>query len=1228
MKPVKFEIIGEDKTKPATDSAAQNLDALNVKIEEQKALITKLQGEINKMQSTTGKGAGMHTEADVAQINKLQAEIASLQAQIIELEKLKHTTSTTPIVPPKMEEEVFRAQKSAYGLGMSVQQVARELPALAMGPQMFILAISNNLPILADNIKRVRLENEALAATGQPTVSVFKQLIKAVFSWQTALVVGITVLLLFGKQIGEFVTNLFRSEEAIRSNIKAIDDLTSARAKGAKDAQGELTRLRLLYGGLMNENTARADKLRIIKELQNKYPSYFGNLTNEQILAGNAAGAYRKLSQAIIESAMARAYEDKIVENTRKDLDLAGKQAKAIADLNNTKRYETSAYAAQGGVAGGKVETAEYEKQAKIVKQIAQERKDLAASSEQLAAKIKKPALLLGADEKETTEREKDIQSLADRIADAEVKAQQRIDELKLQAMQEGYNKQKAEAKKQYSQELDRIAQEERERLQALEKGRKAGLRVTPEQVKAVSVDTYNQRYLAQQVYTAAMAKLFDTEQRALTEKYSDYTGKRINIERQFNEDIQKLIILRNEAQKNGNDKAVADLTAAINRARVEMAKSLMQLSFEQFQQSPEYVRAFEDLKDTSNETLTYLMGEMEKYKVQAASSMDPQALREYTTTLRELSDEVRSRDPFEALIKSRKKLADAEREMAQAQAAIDLVRAGGKVVTGMRTDSSGKIVASYLTEEQAIKRLIAIKDKLQGINNEILEAEKDIIAMMTDLFNEVGNVGKALGGTAGDVLGLLGNIGTFTLGTIESIKAMSITGANALTTMEKASVILTILSAGIQIMQQLDSILPTAENEYLKYDAKIEEINRLRDAVSEYELAVLKATQAERSWFGSDSLRSLADYKEQQLKIQENYFRKLYEQQAIYQNQSGGGWITNPWNSLLEGYDKIYGTSIFGRDYEEGTTAAMANLRIETRKRSKGLFGSGIGGKSQKTEDLRTWIKNQPDLSQYGELFDSAGFINEELAKVILDKYGDKLVGQTKETLEELVELKEQYDEFIAQLREYVNELYEPLVGNMVDSLWDWLDSGKDALKSFKEYAGETFRDIVSDMMRTIVLKNVFGTFESDIADIYEKYSTGGDMAAMAAAVAARMQDLVDTYETQLPGLQTLLKSITESLSLSGIDITNATNAAQTAQSGGVRNITEETGSRIDGNLIAQTNRLISVDENITGLREQANRALDVLLQIASSVRRSADNSDEIKRTLAVIQRDGISLK
>ena len=83
-----------------------------------------------------------------------------------------------------------------------------------------------------------------------------------------------------------------------------------------------------------------------------------------------------------------------------------------------------------------------------------------------------------------------------------------------------------------------------------------------------------------------------------------------------------------------------------------------------------------------------------------------------------------------------------------------------------------------------------------------------------------------------------------------------------------------------------------------------------------------------------------------------------------------------------------------------------------------------------------------------------------------------------------------------------------------------------------------------------------------------------------------------------------------------------------QTAQTSGIRNVSEETGARIDGALIAQTNRLISVDDGITALREQADRALDVFLQIASSVRRSADNSDDIKRLLNLIQRDGIPIK
>ena len=199
-----------------------------------------------------------------------------------------------------------------------------------------------------------------------------------------------------------------------------------------------------------------------------------------------------------------------------------------------------------------------------------------------------------------------------------------------------------------------------------------------------------------------------------------------------------------------------------------------------------------------------------------------------------------------------------------------------------------------------------------------------------------------------------------------------------------------------------------------------------------------------------------------------------MLEEQAIYENKGSGGWLTNSLKSAVGWVSKItFGFDLLNKKYKEGTTAAVNNLRIETRKKSSGFLGSGIGGKSQKTEDLQTWINKNKDLFKGfdTQLFGSDGMLNQELAGVILEKYGDKLVGQTKETLEELKGLRDQYDEYLNQLHEYVSSLYEPLIDNMVDSIWDWFDEGKDALDRFKDYAKQTFRDIVSDMIKTILL-------------------------------------------------------------------------------------------------------------------------------------------------------------
>ncbi|MFT0565457.1 hypothetical protein ACMSEC_03940 [Bacteroides faecis] len=99
------------------------------------------------------------------------------------------------------------------GLGMSVQQVARELPSLAVGWNTFFLAISNNLPILADEIKKANAEFKAMRESGIKGIPVWKQLTGAIFNWQTALVIGITLLSVYGKDLVNWISGLGRAKK-------------------------------------------------------------------------------------------------------------------------------------------------------------------------------------------------------------------------------------------------------------------------------------------------------------------------------------------------------------------------------------------------------------------------------------------------------------------------------------------------------------------------------------------------------------------------------------------------------------------------------------------------------------------------------------------------------------------------------------------------------------------------------------------------------------------------------------------------------------------------------------------------------------------------------------------------------------------------------------------------------------------------------------------------------
>lgn len=192
------------------------------------------------------------------------------------------------------------------GLQMQVQQIARELPNAALGLNMFIIAISNNLPMLIDGIKRTSDEVQRLRMEGQKTVSVWKQLMGAVFSWQTAVVVGITILTAYRNEISDWVASLFRGKKALDEIISVQDKLRIAQKGAIRDTIEERIKLELLYKAATDNKKAMEERIVAANELKSTFPKLFDNYTKEQIMTGNAKDAYRLLTAQIIATAKAK----------------------------------------------------------------------------------------------------------------------------------------------------------------------------------------------------------------------------------------------------------------------------------------------------------------------------------------------------------------------------------------------------------------------------------------------------------------------------------------------------------------------------------------------------------------------------------------------------------------------------------------------------------------------------------------------------------------------------------------------------------------------------------------------------------------------------------------------------------------------------------------------------------------------------------------------------------
>lgn len=160
---------------------------------------------------------------------KLEAETNAIYQQMI---KLQEATGNYRL-------SVGHYQKTWDGLGISISQVVRELPAAAVSLNTFFLGISNNIPMVVDEINRLRKQNELLAAEGKEQISVTKSVVKSLFSWNTALAVLLTVFSMYGKEIITWIDKTLAGRDAAKSFEDALEDLNDELGKGSTGSYGQ-----------------------------------------------------------------------------------------------------------------------------------------------------------------------------------------------------------------------------------------------------------------------------------------------------------------------------------------------------------------------------------------------------------------------------------------------------------------------------------------------------------------------------------------------------------------------------------------------------------------------------------------------------------------------------------------------------------------------------------------------------------------------------------------------------------------------------------------------------------------------------------------------------------------------------------------------------------------------------------------------------------------------------
>ena len=1120
MEPVRLEILLDDKTLKGMRSVEGNLSGIGLYA---KQVIAQLEQELLELQKQyrNAMAAGTNTDAQMADIQALQGVIRQLKAELQGLEEQKKKTGSTPLMgddpAPKLN-----------NVRMSMQQIARELPSLAMGPQMFFLAISNNIPMFTDALSSARQEYEALTKAGKKATPVWKQVLSSLFSWQTALAALITLSVVYGKEIGGWGKSLFGVKDAALSAAKAQEKVNESFRNSSSDVAEQVTLVRSLSERWKELGDNMADKKQFIAENKKEFGKLgveVGNVNDAEnllvdntdvfigamILRAEAAAAF-KLATEQTEKALKK--QNEIEERRKKGPTFWDRfRANFFSSASGSATYTRQADAPTAEQLREN-DISALEEEQKAAEDTAKSYTDLFLARTKEWKERLKSAGIKEDDGRETKDTGKSARDYQDELADARIRAQQKLEAARISVMREGVRKRQALARQELDESLAQIDKEERDTLKKMDEAeKKRGVKSTSEERQAVKDNASQQRLVAYQQY----AKEFYTADKEWQEKdlqswidynkeYGTYQQKRLAIMREYT-------LKSSKESLNGNDKRM------LSRQRDE---ALSELDFNELKDTINWDVVFGNLDKVAKKELQKVKRQIVSFRnsPEFKKSATPEQMQVIEEAIGKIDSEVIEKGGlFGNLTESIREYSEAVDELTAAQRDYDeAVRQYGadsaeaeaarkkrnKAEAGER-NAGNNLEAS---KDKAVRNITAVADAM----NTLGEADMSLSSFgsaVGSLVDTLSASGSKIGGIIAAILAILDQIGQ---------KGLEGFVGNILESVMHAAGGLWDSIGRLFGVKGLGGIFKGAD--YSGYNEMVDQYNRLNEIWDE--LIDKKKEYIETS-YGAEAQK----VGEEALALQRtaiDSYRILGKERLNSGASTGSHSIGVRQRKWMSSQDWAAAGAALGEDFYrygigEGRMTGLFDLSVEQLEKLK-------------SEAPTFWAKLDDDVRNY---------------------------------LDKIIEGSEKLGDIQAQIKEQLTQMsFDSMRDAFYDTLLDMESGAEDFSEDFSEY-----------LQKAILKTSLSKVYDKRLQEWYDKFANynkeGGIDTGEYKDLQQEWNDIVKDALEERDSLKDIF------------GWTSSSSSSQSGRAGTVTSMTEETAGRLEGIGNATLDHVISIDNNLT---------------------------------------------